>query len=149
DGSRSIVFIEDDDTGDTVAPEAGRDGRRGIEPRMRERRVAVKRAQSRKRLKWAVLAAVVVIVGVAGLAVLGSPLFAVQADQLTVTGNVYTDPDRLDEIVDDLVGTPTLRVDTQRLERELEAIPWVERARVTVDFPHSATIDIRERAAMT
>jgi cell division protein FtsQ len=149
DGSRSIVFIEDDDTGDTVAPEAGRDGRRGIEPRMRERRVAVKRAQSRKRLKWVALGAAVVIVGVAGLAVLGSPLFAVQADQLTVTGNVYTDPDRLDAIVDDLVGTPTLRVDTQRLERELEAIPWVERARVTVDFPHSATIDIRERAAMT
>jgi hypothetical protein len=42
------------------------------------------------------------------LAVLGSPLFAVQADQVTVTGNVYTDPDRLDAIVDDLVGTPTL-----------------------------------------
>src|SRR5690606_25023310 len=54
-GSRSIVFIEDDDTGDTTVPDSGRDTRRGIEPRMRERRVAVKRAQSRKRLKWVVL----------------------------------------------------------------------------------------------
>lgn len=149
DGSRSIVFIEDDDTGDTMAAEVGREGRRGIEPRMRERRVAVKRAQSRKRLKWVVLGAVIVIVAVTALAVLGSPLFAVRADQLTVTGNVYTDPVRLEAVVDDLVGTPTLRVDTQRLERELEAIPWVERATVTVDFPRSATIDIRERAAMT
>ena len=149
DSSRPIVFIEDDDTGDTVAPDTGRDARRGIEPRMRERRVAVKRAQSRKRLKWVVLAAVVVAVAVSALAVLGSPLFAVRADRLTVTGNVYTDPDRLAEIVDDLVGTPSLRVDTQRLERELEEIPWVERARVTVDFPHAAAIDIRERAAMT
>jgi cell division protein FtsQ len=149
DGSRSIVFIEDDDTGDTMAPEAGRDGRRGIEPRMRERRVAVKRAQSRKRLKWVLLASGIVIVAVTALAVLGSPLFAVRADQVTVTGNVYTDPDRLEEIVDDLVGTPALRVDAPRLERELEAIPWVERATVTVDFPHSASIDIRERAAMT
>jgi cell division protein FtsQ len=149
DGSRSIVFIEDDETGDTVAVDAGRDTRRGIEPRMRERRVAVRRAQSRKRLKWVALVTAVVVVAVTALALLGSPLFAVRADQLTVTGNVYADPDRLDEIIDDLVGTPTLRVDTQRLEREIEAIPWVERARVTVRFPHAATIDVRERAAMT
>ena len=148
-GSRTIVFIEDDDTGDTSVPDSGRDTRRGIEPRMRERRVAVKRAQSRKRLKWVALVTGVVVVAVTGLAVLGSPLFAVRADQLTVTGNVYADPDRLDEIVDDLVGTPSLRVDTRRLERELEQIPWVERARVAVRFPHTATIDIRERAAMT
>jgi len=144
---RSIVFIEDDDTGDAVKPDA--DAQRGIEPRMRERRVAVKRAQSRKRLKWVALGIVVVVVGVGGLALLGSPLFAVRDDRVTITGNVYTDPERLAAIVDDLVGTPALRVDTQRLERELEEISWVDTARVTVDFPYSATIDIRERAAMT
>ena len=32
-----------------------------------------------------------------------------------------------------------------RRERELEAIPWVEDARVTTHFPHRATIEIRER----
>lgn len=149
DGSRSIVFIEDDDTGDTVAADSGRDSRRGIEPRMRERRVAVRRAQSRRRLKWVALVTGVIAVLVTALALLGSPLFAVRDDQLVVTGAVYADRERLDAIVDDLVGTPSLRVDTQRLEREIEAIPWVERARVTVRFPHSATVDIRERAAMT
>ncbi|MFP5488553.1 MAG: cell division protein FtsQ/DivIB [Acidimicrobiia bacterium] len=146
---RSIVFIEDDDTGDTVAADLGRDAQRGIEPRMRERRVAVKRAQSRKRLKWVVLVGALAAVAVAALAVLGSPLFAVRADRVVITGNVYTDADRLEEIVDDLVGTPSLRVDTTRLERELEAIPWVDRARVRVDFPHAASIELRERAAMT
>lgn len=148
DRDRRIVFIEDDDTADTVGPESSRDAQRGIEPRMRERRVAVKRAQSRKRLKWVVLALVVVVVVVGALALLGSSMFAVRADDVTITGNVYTDPDRLEEIVDDLVGTPTLRVDTQRVEQELEAISWVDTARVSVDFPHSATIEIRERAAM-
>lgn len=147
--NRSIVFIEDDAEDDAVQAESGRDASRGIEPRMRERRVAVKRAQSRKRLKWVALGAVVVIVVVGGLAVLGSPLFAVRADQVTITGAVYTDREQLDAIVDDLVGTPSLRVDTTRLEEELEAISWVDEARVTVDFPHAATIDIRERAAMT
>ena len=38
DGSGSIVIIEDDDTGDTLGPDSERDVRRGIEPRMRERR---------------------------------------------------------------------------------------------------------------
>ena len=55
DSNRSIVFIEDDVAGDALTPESDRDLRRGIEPRMRERRVAVDRAESRKRLKWVVV----------------------------------------------------------------------------------------------
>jgi cell division protein FtsQ len=147
DGSHSIVIIEDDDTGDTISPDAERDIRRGIEPRMRERRVAVKRAQGRKRLKWVALVGGLLAVAVGALTVLGSPWFAVRADQVTVTGDVYTDPDELQAVIDDLVGTPSLRVDTQGLEERLEAIPWVDSARVRVDFPHAASVEIRERQA--
>lgn len=147
-GSRSIVIIEDDDTADALVPESERDVRRGIEPRMRERRVAVKRAQGRKRLKWFALGALVVVIVVGLLAVLGSGLFAVQRDQVVVTGNVYTNPEQLQAVIDDLVGTPVLLVDTQGAERRLEAIPWVETARVRSDFPHGATIEIRERQAI-
>jgi cell division septal protein FtsQ len=145
-GSGSIVFIEDDIAADALTPESDRDLRRGIEPRMRERRLAVKRAQGRKRLKWLVALLVLVILAVAVLATFGSSLFAIRADQVTITGNVYTDPDRLQAVVDDLVGTPVLVADTQRAERELEAIPWVEDAKVTTHFPHGVTIEIRERA---
>src|SRR5215210_2000476 len=53
-GSGSIVFIEDDIAADALTPESDRDLRRGIEPRMKERRLAVKRAQGRKRLRWLV-----------------------------------------------------------------------------------------------
>ena len=62
-GTGSIVFIEDDVAADALTPESDRDLRRGIEPRMRERRLAVKRAQGRKRLKWLVAALVLVILG--------------------------------------------------------------------------------------
>lgn len=148
-GTRSIVFIENDDTGDTVVPEVERDIRRGIEPRMRERRAAVKRAIGRKRLRWILAISTVVLLGVAVLAVLGSNLFAIQQAQVTVVGAVYADPERVETVVDDLVGTPALLADTQAAEDELESIPWVEAARVRVDFPHAATIEIRERAAMT
>ncbi|HEX6657375.1 MAG TPA: FtsQ-type POTRA domain-containing protein [Ilumatobacter sp.] len=145
-GSGSIVFIEDDVAADALTPESDRDLRRGIEPRMRERRLAVKRAQGRKRLKWLVALLILVILAVAALATFGSSLFAIRADQVTINGNVYTDPDRLQAVVDDLVGSPVLIADTQRAERELEAIPWVDDAKVTAHFPHGVTIEIRERA---
>jgi cell division protein FtsQ len=94
------------------------------------------------------LAAVIVFVVVGTLAVLGSGLFAIQEDQVSVTGNVYTDPAQLQSVIDDLIGTPVLVADTQAAERELEAIPWVEAARVRTDFPHGVSIDIRERKAI-
>ncbi len=65
-----------------------------------------------------------------------------------MTGNVYTDPEQLQVVIDDLVGTPVLLVDAQAAERQLEAIPWVDQARVSTDFPHGATIEIRERQAI-
>ena len=67
---------------------------------------------------------------------------------MTVTGNVYTDPERLQAVIDDLVGTPVLVADTRDAERQLEAIPWVEDATVRVHFPHAASIEIRERQAV-
>ncbi len=149
DSGRPIVFIEDDPTGDTIGTDGDRNLRRGIEPRMRERRVAVKRAESRKRLKWVLLIGTIVVIGVGGLAVLGSPLFAIRADQVSVTGDVYTDAERLQSVIDDLVGTPVLVADTQAAERELEAIPWVDEAVVRTNFPHAVTIELREREAMT
>ncbi len=144
-----VIIIEDDGSGDVLRPESERDLRRGIEPRMRERRLAVKRARGRKRLIWVGIALALVLIAVAGLAVVGSGLFAVEEDQVVVTGNIYTDPAALQAVIDDLVGTPVLRVDTKAAEDQLRAIPWVEDARVRVAFPHSATIDIREREALT
>lgn len=149
DGGGTIVFIENDETGDTLAPDSERDMRRGIEPRMRERRVAVKRAQGRRRLKRVLLVVGVVVLIVGGLAVLGSPLFAVREGDVEITGAVYSRGEEFDAVVDDAVGTPVLRVDTTRLEDDLEAIPWIEQAQVTTQFPHGLTIDVRERAAVS
>jgi cell division septal protein FtsQ len=146
---RAVVFIDDDDTGDTVTAAAGRsrltDEGRGMEPRLRDRRIAVRRAAGRRRLRWFVVVGAIVVVIVGALALLGSPLFSVEADQVRVTGAVYTNPDRLHQVIDDLVGTPTLTVDTQAAEEALEAIPWVDEARVRTHFPRGVSIEIRER----
>jgi cell division protein FtsQ len=146
-GERPVVFI-DDDVVVTETPEDSRRLRRRIEPRLRDRRIAVRRAESRRRLRWVVLAVFLLVVAGAGLAVLGSSLFAIEADHVRVEGNVYTDRVRLQAVIDDLVGTPVLAADTQDAERELEAIPWVDQARVRTDFPHGVTIEIRERVAL-
>ncbi len=135
------LFIDDDGSSDPL-PTTDATGT-GIEPRLRQRRIGVKRAASRRRLRWVAVGAVVVVVAITALALLGSSWFAV--DQVSVTGNVYTDPDGLAEVVDDLRGTPVLLVDTDAAEARLEEIPWVESARVTTTFPDSASIEIRER----
>lgn len=119
---------------------------RSMDPRVRARRIAVKRAQGRKRLVWvgSVAAVVVVVVGV--LAVFSSSLFAV--DRVDVQGAPYTQArygDRLQVLIDEMMGEPVLLVDTKDIEERLEQFPWIERAFVTTDFPHRVLIDVRER----
>ena len=141
DSDSKPVFIDDDGGSDAVM--ASDASTRGIEPRIRQRRIGVNRSRNRRRIWWLALAAVVVAVLIGVLALLGSSLFAVE--EVTVTGAVYTDQEALDAVIDDLTGTAVLLVDSAALEAQLEAIPWVEDARVTASFPNSASIEIRER----
>jgi cell division protein FtsQ len=135
-----VIGDELDSSGafDAVAPPT-----RSMDPRVRARRIAVKRALGRKRLIWIAGVVLGVLVVVATLAVFASSLFGVE--RVDVTGAVYTNPDQLQKIIDDLSGQPILLVDTLAIEKQLEQIPWVERAIVTTDFPHTVGIDIRER----
>jgi cell division protein FtsQ len=142
DTSRSTVLIEDRGGGVMISTEEAASAAR-IEPRLRDRRDAVKRARIRKRVKWGILASVLVLLVVAALAVLGSGLFAIE--EVRVEGAARTDPEALAQVIADLEGTPVLRADTGAAERELEQLPWVEDARVTTDFPDAATIELRER----
>ena len=140
--AEGTVFIDDDGSSDAILPKDATS--QGIEPRLRQRRIGVRRAESRRRLRWVFIAVGVLLVLVAGLAVLGSSLFSV--DDISVSGNVYTDPDALDLVFDDLRGTPVLLVDTDEAEELIEEIPWVADARVRTEFPDRVTIEIRERA---
>lgn len=119
---------------------------RSMDPRVRARRIAVKRAQGRKRLLWVGAIAGVVVVIVAVLAVFSSSLFAVE--RVDVQGAPYTQArysDRMQAVVDRMMGEPVLLVDTAAAEAELESLPWIERAFVTTDFPNRVLIDVRER----
>lgn len=141
DDSSGTVFIDDDGSGDAIAPKDATAP--GIEPRIRQRRIGVRRAAGIRRLRWVLVGLLAAVLVIAALAVLGSSLFSVQ--EVSVGGNVYTDAEALEAVVDDLEGTPVLLVDTGDAERRLEEIPWVEDARVRTHFPDRVTIEIRER----
>lgn len=139
----AIVLDGDPSTGGRVLDGSGAAGRPGVDPRFRARRIAVLRAESRKRLRWAMIAGAVLLVVVAVLAVLASPLLAI--DTVEVDGAVYADPAAIQEVVDALHGEPILTADLDGAARRLEQIPWVEAARVTMHMPNRVTIEIAER----
>lgn len=167
--SKRTIVIEDDDQPDTVYLDDGRDERStvvigdlddgvvaepaptvgsggpspSIDPRMRARRIANRRAEGRRRLVWASIILGVVLLVVGAIAVVASPIFDVS--DVRVQGAVYTDAEVLEKVVESLTGEPVLLVDTRAAERTLAAVPWVERVTVITDFPHTVLIDIRER----
>lgn len=141
-GERSTIIIKDlDESGGIEALPARSSG--SMDPRVRARRIAVRRAKGRKRLVWVAIGAAILLVLVGIVAVLASSLFDVRT--IDIQGVVYTNPDQLSAVVDDLHGDAILLVDTREVEHELEKIAWVESARVTTHFPHQVLIDIRER----
>ena len=137
---RSTIVISDLDEGIHTEPPPSRTP--SMDPRVRDRRVAVGKAKSKRRLIWSAAIAGVIVVVVGVLALLGSKVFDVE--DIRVQGASYSAA-AIQPILDDLRGDPVLLVDTQKIERQLEASPWVERARVSTDFPHGLDVDIRER----
>ncbi|MCH9837467.1 FtsQ-type POTRA domain-containing protein [bacterium] len=135
------VFIDDDGTSDALLTKDAAGP--GIELRLRQRRIGVRRAEGRRRLfRWGVVAGVFVVV-VAVLAVLGSSLFSV--NDIRVSGVQRADADAVMALVDDLIGEPVLLVDTEAAEERLEQIPYIDSARVRTDFPNGITVEVRER----
>lgn len=114
-----------------------------IDPRLRQRRVAVTRQRGRRRLRWLGAGLVVAVAGAGSLVVLHSPLLS--ARHVTVIGSPHT-PEATVEAVAGLAGHPALvDVDPAACSKRLEALPWVARAELTVHWPDSVTVTIAER----
>jgi len=141
DEASDTVFIDDDGTGDAL-PAKDATGR-GIEPRLRQRRIGVRRAEGRRRLRVVAVIVVVLVVIIAILATLGSTLFSVNS--VDVAGRRFADERLVQEVVDDVRNEAVLLVDTDAAETRLEAIPFVASARVRTEFPNTVRIELRER----
>lgn len=131
------VVISDDDSG--PAPAASPAGA----SRFRQRRIAIRRAAGRRRLRWFSVVGIAVAVVLVVLLLLTSPILSIRNVQ--VEGNVYADPTVLGEVISDLKGEPILTADLHGAELRLEAIPWVREVSLSSHLPSRVLIQIVER----
>ena len=140
-GKKRVVISDDSEV---IDRKSSRNPSDNGASRFRLRRIAVRREEGRRRLRWFT----VLGLGVAGiilvLLLLTSPLLSVR--KVDVEGVVYANPELVASIVDSIDGEPILTVDLDAAENKLLLIPWVRQARVSMHLPSRVTIEVVERS---
>ncbi|MFM1752936.1 MAG: putative cell division protein FtsQ, partial [Actinomycetota bacterium] len=111
--------------------------------RLRKKRRATQRIDGSWRPRWYAVVGTVLFLFVAVLLLLTSPLLSIR--EIEVEGNVYANPNLLDAVVQGLSGDPILTADLHGAKVQLEAIPWVRKARVSMHLPSRVLIQVDER----
>ncbi len=114
-----------------------------IDPRIRARRVAVRRSAGRRRLRWVTAGVALIGLVLVALGLLFTPLFDV--DHLTVGGQYRTAPEEVVAAGGIDRGEPLALADLGAAERRVEALPWVDEATVTRDWPGTVRYRLVER----
>jgi cell division protein FtsQ len=114
-----------------------------IDPRLRARRVAVKRAQGRRRLRVLLVATTLTAVVVGSWIAVTSPLLDV--DRVVVSGPAAVPAEAVRSAAGVDTGDPLLLLDVGAVERRVEAVPAVLDARVARDLPGGLRIAVVER----
>ena len=114
-----------------------------VDPRMKARRIAVIRAEGRRRLRVLAVVSGIVLLAAAAWGISRTPLLDV--DRITVTG---TDPANRAEILESSnvsVGLPMLFLDVNEAQRSVASLPWVRSAQVWRDWPATVRITVEPR----
>ena len=114
-----------------------------IDPRIRARRVAVLRAQGRRRLRILLVLAGVLAVGAAAWGASLTPIFDV--DRVEVTGVESTRADAVLRTAGLEAGMPMVFLDVDKAEQSVTALPWVKSASVRRDWPATVHIEVVQR----
>lgn len=114
-----------------------------MDPRIRRRRVEVRREEGRRRLRVAVGVTVVAALAGGGWAATGSPLL--DLDRVVVEGAVHTAPEEARFASGLRLGEPLVDVDQKAVARAVEALPWVDRVTVSRRWPGEVRIRLVER----
>ncbi len=117
--------------------------RKAIDPRIRDRRVEVLRAQGRRRLRWMIGLTALGLVLVAGWFVIHSPLLDVE--RIRVTGTQQATAAEVRSAAGVHRGEAIVFVDTGAVEHDVERVPWVEKARVERSLGGEVAIHVTER----
>lgn len=117
-------------------------GKGTVDPRMRARRIDVSRGRARRRLRVVVGAGVTVALVALALAVYTTPLLGVR--NIEINGVNDTSAQAIRETIDDVEGTPVLRVDDGDLKDRVAALPGMADAAVTVSMLGTVTVTVSD-----
>jgi cell division protein FtsQ len=116
-----------------------------MDPRIRERRVAVRRDEGRRRLRLLLAAGAVAAVVLLAFGVTRSPLLDV--DEVRVQGATRTTPEDVSR-AGGLADTPQLAdVEPAVAAARIERLPWVQSAEVVRHWPGTVEVSLVERTA--
>ncbi|HVF32163.1 MAG TPA: FtsQ-type POTRA domain-containing protein [Acidimicrobiales bacterium] len=117
-----------------------------MDPRIRERRVAVRRDEGRRRLRLVLAAAGVVAAVALAYGVTRTPLLDV--DEVRVVGAVRTTTDDV-RLAGGLADRPQLAdVEPSEVAVLVERLPWVQEAEVVRHWPGTVEVALVERTAV-
>jgi cell division protein FtsQ len=116
-----------------------------MEPRIRVRRVQVRRQEGRRRLRVLVSVAVCATLVLAVWGATRSPLLDV--DRIVVAGASQTGAAAVVKAGRVQRGEPMFDIDEGAVERRLRALPWVRSAAVRREWPGTLRVQVRERTA--
>jgi cell division protein FtsQ len=121
-------------------------GTAAIDPRLRARRIAVRRDEGRRRLRRLTGLGVVAAVALLTLAVTRSPVLDV--DRVEVVGATHTSFDEVQRATGIRRHAPMTDVDLDRARQGVLALPWVNSVAISREWPASVHIVITERTAV-
>jgi cell division protein FtsQ len=113
-----------------------------MDHRLAARRSAVRESRARSKLRWLVGLMVVVLVAGSALLVLRSPILAVRS--IEVNGSVNADVGSILEAQGLTVGVPTVEVQPGQVEAAIMHDPWVAKADVRVVWPGRVEVTVLE-----
>lgn len=114
-----------------------------MDPRLRERRTAVLRAQGRHRLRLLALLVSVPLVVLLGLLALRSSWLSVH--HIQVVGVRQTPARIVERAVGGALRHPMFSLNLGALENRVDALPWVEEATVSRSWPSTLEVKVTER----
>lgn len=114
-----------------------------IDPRIRARRVAVHRQEGRRRLRFLLTALGLVAVAVAAWGLTRTPLL--DLDHVRYEGVSGADAGEVEAVAGLATGTAMVDLDLGRVEREIEALPWVASATASRDWPGTVRVVVVAR----
>lgn len=117
-----------------------------IDPRLRARRIEVRRAEGRRRLRFVVGGAVVAMLAAGTWAATRSALL--DLDHVRIEGVDATSAAKINGAVQTPDGTPLLDLDLATIEAEVASLPWVETVNASREWPGTLRLDVVERVAV-